>query len=357
MNTAVVIDYDFDGDGDADLFAGSRNIPQNYGPAPPSFILVNDGTGRFTDMAATKNPDIARIGLVTGAAWADVTGDNRKELIIAGEWMAPRIFSFQGDRFTEIQSDLNQLAGYWQTMAAEDLDGDGDLDLVLGNLGENFYLRPDEKKPVKIWISDFDGNGTAEKIITQTVAGKDVPVFMKKDLTDQIASLRKQNLKYVDFAKKSMQDLFPAEAFKNTVVKTFTYNSSCIAFNEGGGKFTIQKLPPYVQFSSVNAIRCTDVNTDGLPDLVLGGNILETQPQFSRLDASYGHVLINRGKRNFECLSPAASGLAVRGAVRDIVALKGSKGCRLLFLQNNDYPVFYGVKKQPAPAPLTQSTR
>lgn len=346
MNTAIVLEYDVEGDGDLDLFVGSRSIPQNYGPAPPCFVLINDGTGKFADMDKKRKGPLAHQGLVTGAAWANVHGDDKKELIVTGEWMAPRIFSFTGNGITEVSTNLNQLQGLWQTMAAHDLDGDGDMDLVLGNIGENFYLRPDDKNPVKMWISDFDQNGTAEKIITQTIGGKDVPVFMKKDVTEQIASLRKQNLKYVDFAKKSIHDLFGTEALKNTEVRSFTYNSSCIAFNEGNGKFTVQKLPPYVQFSSVNAIACADVNEDGLPDLVLGGNIFETQPQFSRLDASYGHLLINKGNRGFEWMPPSVTGMDVRGAVRDIVPLKTKKGASLLFLQNSDYPVWYEIKKQ-----------
>jgi hypothetical protein len=191
-------------------------FPQNYGQAPASFLLVNDGTGKFADVAKTKNPEIARIGLVTNAIWANVSGDNKKELIIIGEWMAPRIFSYQGDRFIEVKSNLNDLSGWWKTISAADLDGDGDHDLVLGNLGENFYLRPELGKPVKMFISDFDNNGTVEKIITQTIGGKDKPVFLKREMVEQIASLRKQNLKYVDYANKSIQELFRGDVLQRS---------------------------------------------------------------------------------------------------------------------------------------------
>ncbi|HEX8279181.1 MAG TPA: FG-GAP-like repeat-containing protein, partial [Segetibacter sp.] len=221
MNTSVVAANDFDNDGDLDLFVGSRSIPQDYGQTPPSFLLVNDGTGKFTDVARTKNPEIARIGLVTDALWADVTGDNKEELIIIGEWMSPRIFSYRYDHFLEIKSNLNNLFGWWKTIKATDLDGDGDEDLVLGNLGENFYLQPDSSKPVKIFINDFDNNGTVEKIITQTINGKDKPVFLKRELVEQIASLRKQNLKYVDYANKSVQELFSRDILQRSEVKEF----------------------------------------------------------------------------------------------------------------------------------------
>ena len=94
-------------------------------------------------MAKTKNPDIANIGMVTGAVWANVVGDTTKELIITGEWMSPRIFSYNGDHFVEVKSNLNKLYGLWQTVTASDVNGDGKLDLIFGNIGENFYLRPD----------------------------------------------------------------------------------------------------------------------------------------------------------------------------------------------------------------------
>ena len=342
-NTGVAIANDVDGDGDEDLFIGSRSIPQNYGKAPQSYILVNDGKGRFKDIAQAVNPEIAFIGMVTAAAWADVTADGKKELIIVGEWMAPRIFSFNQNRFIEVNAGFEELRGLWQSIAADDVDGDGDIDLVLGNIGENFYLQPTPKEPVKLWVSDFDNNGTAEKIFTRTVNGKDVTVFLKKDVTEQIASLRKQNLKYVDFAKKSFQELFSTDVVKNCLMKDVTYSSSCIAYNEGNGQFRIQRLPDQVQFSSVNAILCTDINKDGKQDLILGGNIFDLQPQFSRLDASYGNLLLNEGNQSFQVIQQAESGLHLPGVVRDIVSVRMQQQDFLLFLQNNSTPALYRV--------------
>ncbi|QEC70246.1 CRTAC1 family protein [Panacibacter ginsenosidivorans] len=341
MNNATVVAADFDGDGDVDLFVGSRSIPQNYGPSPYSFIYINDGKGMFTDIAKTKNPDIANIGLVTGAIWADVTGDKKEDLIIVGEWMNPRIFSFTGDHFTEIKTNLSDMFGLWQAVAAADLDGDGDMDIVLGNIGENFYLKPNNNNPVKLWINDFDNNGTVDKILTRSVNGKDVTVFLKKDVTDQIPSLRKNNLRYEEFADKSFQQLFAPEVLQKTAVKQFNYPSSCIAYNEGNGKFKITALPQQVQFSSVNAILCTDINNDDKSDIIIGGNKFGFQPQFGRLDASYGSVLKNNGNENFSYLEYAESGLQLDGQVRDIklINIKGEKN--ILFLRNDDYPALY----------------
>ena len=319
----------------------------NYGLTPQSFLYVNDGKGKFTDIAKTKNPDISQIGLVTDALWCDVTGDKCKELVIVGEWMTPRIFSFTGDHFEEQKTNLGNLYGWWQSLEASDLDGDGDLDLILGNIGENFYLQPDQQHPVKMWIRDFDQNSTIDKIITRNIDGKDKPVFLKREITDQLPSLKKQNLKHAEFAKNSIQELFSTITLDSAEVKKFNYTSSCIAINDGNGKFTIRKLPVTVQFSSVNAIHCMDINHDGSVDLVVGGNIFSCLPQFGRLDASYGNVLLNNGKGVFVPLEPGQSGLELRGEIRDIAEIHGRYKNFLLILQNNEYPVLYQLKDFP----------
>jgi hypothetical protein len=341
MNTAVAAVNDFDADGDLDLFVGSRSVPQNYGVAPQSYLYLNDGRGNFTDVTKTKGAVLANVGMVTGTVWADVAGDQKEDLIVVGEWMTPRVFTFQSNRFEEVRTNLDDLHGWWQTVSAADMDGDGDKDLVLGNIGENFYLKPDSVHPVKLWMNDFDANGAVEKIHTRTVKDRDVPVFLKREVTEQVVSLRKQNLRHAAFAKKSIQELFNGDVLSQSTVKLFNYASSIIAFNEDGGKFSIQKLPVPVQLSSVNAIKISDLNRDGKPDLILGGNKFGLLPQFSRLDASYGHVLLNKGNREFQCLGTYESGVEVRGEVKDIVEIKGMNKSYWLWLQNNQKPVLF----------------
>lgn len=342
-NMSIAIAHDFDEDGDQDLFVGGRSVPQNYGLSPSSYIFINDGKGHFTDMAKNKNPDIFNIGMVTGAVWADVAGDTKKELIIVGEWMSPRIFSYNGNKFINVKTNLDNLYGWWQTVAVTDIDGDKKEDLVFGNIGENFFLQPDEKNPVKIWIYDFNQNGTLDKILTRTIDGKDKPVFLKREVQDQIPAIKKQNLRHEEFARKSITDLFPAEVLKKSIVKQFNYHSSIIALNSGNGKFIIKKLPPMSQTSSVNSIYPFDINKDGYKDLVLGGNQSGYPPQFGRLDASYGDVLINDRKGGFIWIDAIRSGLQIRGEIRDIQEVASLKNKYLLFLRNNDFPVLYKV--------------
>jgi len=282
--------------------------------------------------------------MVTGAVWADVTGDRQKELIIVGEWMSPKIFSFKGDHFEEVKTNLGELKGWWGAVSARDLDGDGREDLILGNIGENFYLHPEEGKPVKLWMNDFDQNGTMDKILTRTVEGRDMPVFLKREMEEQLPVLKKQNLHHRDYATRSVKELFSAGSIDKSMVKQFNYASSCIAWNEGEGKFRVEKLPAMVQLSSINALECADVNGDGRMDLITAGNRYGFPPQFGRLDGSYGDLLLNEGKRNFSWVEPGRSGLMIRGEVRDIEEVNEKGSSLLLFLVNDEYPKLYEIR-------------
>ena len=344
-NIAVAAANDYDDDGDLDLFVGGRNLSYNYGANPQSVIYQNDGKGHFKDVTQELNPVIANIGMVTGAAWANVTGDKKNELVLVGEWMTPRIFSYSNGKLNELTTNMNTMFGWWQSVKAADLDGDGDNDLVLGNYGNNFYLRPDQQHPVKLWMNDFDMNTLQDKVFSKTIDGKDVPVFLKREFTDAMPSMKKENLRHHEFAKKTIQTLFKSDLVRSATVKTFNYSSSVIAWNEGNGKFTVQELPVEVQLSSVNAIICPDINKDGRPDIVLAGNSTECLPQFGRLDANYGTVLENNGNRKFTLVPPSRTGISVMGMVRDMAWIRGSKENYIVFLRNNDYPVIYKLRE------------
>ena len=348
VNISVAANYDYDGDGDEDLFVGSRSVPLSYGVTPASYLYQNDGKGHFTNVTAQVNPAIGSAGMITGALWADLNGDQQKELVITGEWMATRIFSYnkKADKFDELkQTNLQNLYGWWQTIAAADINGDNKTDLIIGNVGENFFLRPDTANPVKLWMNDFDNSGTVDQFLTKTIGNKDMPVFLKKEITDQFPGLKKNNLKHTDFTRKAIQDLFSKEQIANSDVKEFNYGSSVIAINDGTGKFTIQPLPQVVQLSSVNAISATDINSDNKPDLIMGGNLFGFPPQFGRLDASFGHVLLNNGTGLFVPVQAKQSGINLSGEIKDIREIAGKDKRYMLFVQNNSYPALYQISK------------
>jgi hypothetical protein len=347
MNIAVAAASDYDSDGDMDLFVGSRSVPREYGSAARSYLYQNDGSGHFKDVSPDLVPSLSKPGMITGALWADVSGDQNKELIVTGEWMATRIFSYKDGRFDEIKSTgLEDLYGWWQTIAVQDVNADGRQDLIIGNIGENFYLRPDRENPVKLWVSDFDGNGTVDQFLTRSIGGKDMPVFLKREITEQFPALKKDNLRHSDYAKKSIQDLFSKGVLSKSRELQFNYCSSIIAINNGKGGFEVSPLPLQVQLSSVNAIEAADVNSDGKTDLLMGGNLFGFPPQFGRLDASYGHLLLGDGKGSFQTVGQKQSGLNLKAEIKDIKQLKGKYQNYFLIVQNNEKPTVMKINKK-----------
>jgi hypothetical protein len=339
MNISVAVANDYDQDGDMDLFVGARSVPYAYGVTPRSYLYQNDGKGHFTDVTSVVAPSLSTVGMVTAAVWTDIDGDGKKELVVTGEWMSTRIWKWNGRVFTELtHTGLEKLSGWWQTVVSADVNGDGRQDLVLGNIGENFYLRPSDSAPVKLWVNDFDQNGTVDQFLTRTVEGRDVPVFLKREITEQFPGLKKGNLKHSDYAKKSIQDLFAKPVLEQATERLFNYPSSVVAINEGGGVFKVKRLPVMVQLSSVNAVLPTDVNGDGKVDLVAGGNLFTFPPQFGRLDASYGHVLLGNGKGDFQWLEQRSSGLNIKGQIKDIKEFQTPQNHLLLITQNDGKP-------------------
>lgn len=339
-NCGAALPIDYDGDGRMDIFIGSRSEPQNYGVLPRSFLYHNEGNGVFREVSDQVAPFLNGLGMITSAAWADINNDKKPELILSGEWMYTHVYAYNGKQLVEQKTGLEAYAGWWQSLAVADLDKDGDLDLVLGNMGENFYLQPDAGHPVKVWVSDFDQNGTLDKIFSRTIDGKDLPVFMKKDITDQIPSLKKSTLKHKDYASQTMQQLFP-DKLRNVPVLQVNYAASVIALNDGKGSFSIQPLPVEAQLSSVQAIAVADVNRDGHVDILTGGNFFDLLPQFCRVDASYTQVLLNNGKAQFHLSAPYQSGISLNGQIREIAPIRYKQQPGFVFLQNDDYPLFY----------------
>jgi enediyne biosynthesis protein E4 len=345
-NISIAVANDFDFDGDEDLFVGARCVTGAYGVTPQSHIYINNGKGIFTDLEVAKCGGAVNAGMITGAVWADVTGDTKNELIITGEWMGTQIFTYGNNGFNAVKTNLGNMHGWWQSVAAADVNGDGKSDLILGNLGENFNLSPSINAPVKLFLNDFDNNGRVDKIVTRTIEGKDKPVFMKGELESQLPILKKQNLRHADYAVKSVQELFEKKQVESAVVKQVNYVSSCVAVNKGDGNFEIQNLPFQAQLSSVKVIVTADVNEDGKKDLLLGGNEFGFLPQLARLDANGVLVLENDGNGVFKVVQERESGIAITGQVRDIITIKQKTKPVFLVLQNNEWPVLFKNSKR-----------
>ncbi|MFV8268646.1 VCBS repeat-containing protein [Flavobacterium sp. GT2N3] len=321
-NVSVIASNDFDNDGDTDVFIGSRSVPGVYGIDPKHLLLENDGKGNFSNVIDKKGFLINSFGMITDATWEDIDNDSKKDLILVGDWTAPQIFKNTGRRLAEFKSNLTDYEGFWNAVSCVDLNNDGKKDLILGNKGTNTNYKATNGNAMKLFINDFDDNGTIEQIATRSIDGKDMPVNLKQELAKQIPSIKKKNLSYADYAKKTFQELFAKEVVDNSIQKTVNIQESVVAINKGNGKFEIKVLPKEVQFSCVNTIATMDINNDGILDLILGGNQYEFKPQFSRLDANYGSVLLGSKNGTFSWLPYNQSGFFVKGEVKKVQKIK-----------------------------------
>ncbi|WP_369765448.1 VCBS repeat-containing protein [Flavobacterium sp. WC2429] len=335
-NVSVIAVNDFDNDGDNDVFIGSRSIPGVYGISPKHVLLENDGKGNFKNSIDKIAFKLNQVGMITDAVWEDIDGDNKKDLIVVGDWMAPIVFKNTGKKLTEYKSNLSEYSGFWNAVSCVDLNKDGKKDLVLGNKGTNTPYKATATNPLKLFINDFDGNGTIEQIVTRCNNERDLPINLKKELAGQIPSIKKHNLSYADYATKTFQELFSEEVIKNSEIKKATIQESIIAINKGNGKFEIQVLPKEVQFSTVNTIFTTDINKDGIMDIVLGGNQYEFKPQYSRLDSNFGSVLLGSKNGKYTWVPYEKSGFFMRGEVKHLKEIKNKNNSKSIIAVIND---------------------
>ena len=341
-NVSVIAPNDFDNDGDTDVFIGSRSVPGVYGIDPKHLLLENDGKGNFTNVTDKKAFKINSVGMITDAIWEDIDNDSKKDLILVGDWTAPMIFKNNGRRLVEFKSNLTNYHGFWNAVSCVDLNNDGKKDLILGNKGTNTNYKATNANPMKLFTNDFDNNGTIEQIATRSIDDKDLPINLKQELAKQIPSIKKKNLSYADYSKKTFQELFAKEVVDNSIQKTVNIQESVIAINKGNGKFEIKALPKEVQFSCVNTISTMDVNNDGILDLILGGNQYEFKPQFSRLDANYGSVLLGTKNGTFSWMPYKQSGFFIKGEVKQLKIIKDkNKTVSIIAVVNDNTPKIF----------------
>lgn len=340
MNTSKALAFDYDKDGDMDLFVASRSYPGEYGMDPQNFMYENLGPGKFQEVLLSSKSDLAFVGMITDAAWVNVEGNEVPELVVIGEWMAPRIFSYNGSKFIEVETNLKTYNGWWQSITPLDIDKDGDQDLILGNIGNNGYLQNEKTLPLKLYIKDFDGNGMPEKILTRTINDKDMSVVMKREMVEQLSFLKKKNLKHHDYANKDINELL-GNTIDKALVKSINYVKSYIAVNQGKGVFDLKELPMEVQLSSANDVMVSDVNSDTYPDLIIVGNKEGFQAQFGQLDCNPGLVLLNDKKGGFISESNFLTGLFITGVAKQILNVKQKDKEIFIVARNNDKPYVF----------------
>ena len=337
-STGAVAAADYDGDGDQDLFVGMRLRPFLYGVPVNSYILQNDGKGNFQNVTESVAPALKELGLITDATWQDIDGDQDPDLMVVGEWMPIRIFKNDNGQLVESTeaAGLAQSNGWWNKIVAQDLDGDGDVDFVVGNHGLNSRFKASREEPLRLYVNDFDKNGTAEQIISAYNEHEAYPVVLKHDLVMQMPGLKKKYLKYANYQKQRVEDIFTPEQLEKAVKREVYELATSVLINQGDGTFTLQHLPMEAQFSPVYGITVADFDQDGHEDLVLGGNFYAAKPEVGRYDASYGLFLKGNGQGDFRPIKTKDSGLVLEGEVRDMTLLATPQGPQLWIARNNE---------------------
>ena len=335
-NGSKAIPGDMDGDGDLDLFICARQVPGKY-PYPDKSILLENKDGFFTDVTDKWSSELNNIGIVNDATWIDLNDDNKQDLILTGEWMGLEAFVNQGDKFENKTTEYfpEDVKGWFFRINKTDIDNDGDLDIVAGNLGLNSKFHASKKKPFYLHANDFDQNGTCDIVLAKEYKGKKVPVRGRECSSEQMPFITEKFESYGAFANASLEDILGEEMIADGLSFSVNEFNTGIFYQEDG-IFEYRVLPKPVQESVTNSIAVADINKDGLKDLILGGNIYNMEIETTPLDASNGYTLLQSENGDFKVLRSADSGLDASGDVKDIQLIKTNNETKYAIVANNN---------------------
>lgn len=329
---------DFNADGYIDVFVGGRSVPGKYPLSPRSYLLQNNGKGKFEDVTAEFCPELVRPGMVTDARFVRLNDDDLVDLVIVGEWMEVGVFlNAEGKRLDRHRRAVSEsTAGWWLAIEANDFDHDGDMDLVLGNFGQNNQYHVDASRPAHLLYKDFDGNGSIDPIFQYHFDDTLSFAYSRDELIGQIPSMKKKFVDYQSFASAPLSSYFTPEQLSGSDTLSISLLETVYLENDGSGSFKLKRLPVEAQFAPVYALASADVNGDGNLDILTGGNFSQSRVSVGQCDANYGIILLGDGKGSFSTLDPATSGLLVRGNVRDIAVMNIRGENYVMFARNGD---------------------
>ena len=335
-SASAVSAFDFDKDGDEDILVGGLVTPGLYPTAPATCFLVNE-KGNFTDYCGQIATELQQLGMINDLIWADLDGDGTEEIIAAGEWLPISVFKNNNGKFTNVTASygLENSNGWWNCLHAADLDADGDLDLIGGNLGMNSRLRASKDEPLKLFAKDFDKNGSLDPVLAYFNNGKLYPLPLRDMMIKQMPFLKKKFVFYKDYGVATIEDVFSQNELDGAMqfaAKTFASSW----FENDNGKLIQHPLPTEAQFSPVNEVEVDDLNQDGLMDILLVGNSSSPDVETGRYDAGNGTLLIGQGNGKFTFMPNRESGFWATKEARDLAKVKLANGKTLIIVANNN---------------------
>lgn len=321
---SCVQSLDMDADGDLDLFVGSRLVPGQYPIAPKSMLLINDGSGHFTNEISTRAPGLESLGLICDAITADINNDHQTDLIVAGEWMNIRVFTISNGKLVESSKNwfAESNSGWWNCLHLQDVDADGDLDLFAGNYGTNNQFNVSSTSPATLVFKDFNNDNQVDPFFCYFIEGVSYPYASRDESLGQVSFLRPRFPDYTSYANATLEKIFtPQELAGSQTLKSETLQTSY--WENTGNQFKLKSLPPQVQFSPIHAVATIDADGDGDFDIVMGGNETHARVRIGKADASRGILLLNDGKGNLSFSAEGSNQLRLVGDIRDLTVVNG----------------------------------
>lgn len=280
---------DYDSDTFTDVFIGNGSTPNDFGSINPSYLLKNNqGVFNIQKIAALE-----KLGIVTDAIFTDFDSDGLQDLIVVGEWMMPTFLKNMDGDFKDVTKSVSdeKLNGLWQSIAPFDIDGDGDLDYLLGNWGLNSKFKATREYPLRMYYGDFDDNSQTETIVAVEKNKKYYPLASLDELAGQLISLTKKKFPtYKSFAGKSIYEIYDEKILKKGTIFQVHELASGYLKNENGN-FTFYHFSNELQVAPLHTFLCADYDGDGKEEALAAGNYFGVTPYHGRFDGFSGALI------------------------------------------------------------------